>query len=252
MVINNANLLASLTSTYEKVLLVNLKDGTFQEIVVNEDEQVAYKGLDQWLFKFANSNNMCTHDKVRFLKFANIENFKRILTCQPHDNIVYQRKIDGDYHWCALTIYAIEHSDKALLTVQDLQQYQAVIDEQKNRGGFKDRSALQDYALKNIANPESIGMIIFEYPLVEATDMAEIFNYYYDINNIYQYDSTHVIVVFPNISTEAFTGRLSQAYKEFLVYNAEIGSVWRSAGWDYTEVMSSLSLNLQINKPDTI
>ena len=93
------------------------------------------------------------------------------------------------------------------------------------------------------------GAVILEYSPKEAIEMADVFKYAFIPDNIYQYDVSHIIVLFEDIKHDIFRGRLSQVYTDFIGYDVEIGAVWRRKVEDYADFMSSLSYNLQINKP---
>ena len=85
---------------FEKVIKINLKEGTFEKIENGKQNPVEYSGIDQWFIKFANDSTLCPYDKKRFLRFANVENFKALLADENTTDagIVYQRKIDDVYH----------------------------------------------------------------------------------------------------------------------------------------------------------
>lgn len=237
-----------LFNAFEKIIKINFVSGTFQEVEEGRKTPIDYTGVDQWFIEFANSSKMCAYDKTRFLKFANIENFKRVLSKSHDAGIVYQRKIDDDYHWAMMRVYKINETE-ALLTVKDIQQCWLSVEEQENRGEFKTREMLIKDLQKLADIVVSIGMVIFEYASKDAIEMAEVFAYYFDVNKVYQYDGNHVIVIFEDVRHDRFRGRLSQIYNDCSAYNVSIGSVWRPRVDDYAELMGALSFNLQINKP---
>lgn len=51
---------------FEKVIKINLKEGTFEEIENGKQHPVEYSGIDQWFIKFANDSTLCPYDKKRF------------------------------------------------------------------------------------------------------------------------------------------------------------------------------------------
>lgn len=79
--------------------------------------------------------------------------------------------------------------------------------------------------------------------------MADVFTFYFDVNQLYQYDSTHVILLLEEIRHDIFRSKLSQIYNDLQAYDVEIGSNWQKEVEDYADYMSALSYNLQINKP---
>lgn len=237
-------------SAFEKVIKINLKDETFEEIKEGKQHAIEYSGIDQWFIKFSNGTTLCPCDRSRFLEFANIENFKTILADENTTDagICYQRKINGEYHWAMMRIYRIDE-ENILLTVKDIDQCWLPIEAQENRGQFKSKEILIK-KLQSIADKEvATGAVILEYDSSEAVEMAEVFRYAFNPDNIYQYDVSHIIVVFEDIRHDIFRGRLSQVYTDFIGYDVEIGAVWRRKIEDYADFMSALSYNLQINKP---
>ena len=235
---------------FEKVIKINLKEGTFEEIENNKQHLVEYSGIDQWFIKFANDSTLCPYDKKRFLSFANIENFKTILADENTTDagIVYQRKIDGVYHWVMMRIFKI-NNEEILLTVKDVNQCWLSIEEQQNRGAFRTKEILiKD--LQHIADRKThLGAVIFEYLPKDAGEMADVFTFYFDVNQLYQYDSTHIILLLEEIQHDTFRSKLSQIYNNLQAYNVEIGSNWQKEVGNYVDYMSTLSYNLQINKP---
>lgn len=235
---------------FEKVIKINLKEGTFEEIENDKQHPVEYSGIDQWFIKFANDPTLCPYDKKRFLRFANVENFKKLLADDNTTDvgIVYQRKIDDVYHWAMMRIFKI-NDEEILLTVKDVNQCWLSIEEQQNRGAFRTKEILiKD--LQRIADHRTpLGAVIFEYLPKDAGEMADVFTFYFDVNQLYQYDSTHIILLLEEIRHDIFRSKLSQIYNDLRAYDVEIGSNWQKEVDDYADYMSALSYNLQINKP---
>lgn len=240
--------LNTLMNTYEKILLIDLQEETFKEIKTNSDEQVHYQGINQWFIKFANSDSMAPNDRERFIKFANIETIKQNLMVRDEISIVYQRKINDVFHWCLMSIYKTDIPDEVLLTVKDIQDCWLSIEEQKNRGNFNSREKLQERAIFIQNKKRPLGLVIFEFKEEDICELFEVFTYHFNINSIYQYDATHIIVPIEVDNAGDFTLRVSDIYKNFMAYDVEIGHAWQDAGWNYIGLMGALSANLQNNK----
>lgn len=60
---------------FEKVIKINLKEGTFEEIENDKQHPVEYSGIDQWFIKFANDPTLCPYDKKTFFALCKYRKF---------------------------------------------------------------------------------------------------------------------------------------------------------------------------------
>lgn len=240
--------LTALAQGYEKVLRLNLETETFEVIKINEKEKVNYTGINQWFIKFANSEKMCLNDKMRFLKFVDLRAIKERLKTENDINLIYQRQINGIYHWRLMTIYKSIHENEAILTIRDLQDQWLSISDQVNRGKYKTVGDLNQVIIDSKLHNKELGLAIFEYKFETPEEAKTIFNYFFEIDNIYEYNENHIIVSYQDMDHSEFMCEISKIYKEFSAYDITIGATWSDKFKDYSGAISELLRHLEINR----
>ena len=85
-----------LSSSYYKVIEVNLDDGTYFEVKVNDEEPHVYNNIKYWMDEFIAAGGVHPDDVERFKEFFNPFILKtKVVDKWPM--VFYQRLINGEY-----------------------------------------------------------------------------------------------------------------------------------------------------------
>ena len=97
-----------LSSSYYKVIEVNLDDGTYFEVKVNDEEPHVYNNIKYWMDEFIAAGGVHPDDIERFKEFFN----PFILKTKIEDKwpmVFYQRLINGEYKEVCMEVIPMDN-----------------------------------------------------------------------------------------------------------------------------------------------
>ena len=115
-----------LSSSYYKVIEVNLDDGTYFEVKVNDEEPHVYNNIKYWMDEFIAAGGVHPDDVERFKEFFN----PFILKTKIEDKwprVFYQRLIDGEYKEVCMEVIPMDNYSPedpiVLIIVKEISDY---------------------------------------------------------------------------------------------------------------------------------
>ena len=115
-----------LSSSYYKVIEVNLDDGTYFEVKVNDEEPHVYNNIKYWMDEFIAAGGVHPDDVERFKEFFNPFILKtKIMDKWPR--VFYQRLIDGEYKEVCMEVIPMDNYSPedpiVLIVVKEISDY---------------------------------------------------------------------------------------------------------------------------------
>lgn len=125
--------LSLLASKFYKIIEVNLDDGTYFEIKVDDDEKpIIYKDVNYWAAAFA-AVAVYPADRTRFLEFFQPFKLKAGVE-QQWQRVYYRRNINNTWRWVCMEVLPNENFSQndpiVLIVVRDVQEYIKDFEEQ--------------------------------------------------------------------------------------------------------------------------
>ena len=111
-----------LHSTFHKILKLNLKKNTFEEIKVIPEEKHVDKGYShhysEWVKNFAMTGNVHKDDIQAYLNFTDIEQIKKLFNTRVKKyTLKYRRSINNDMRWVEMDLVPSENFGQKNQTV---------------------------------------------------------------------------------------------------------------------------------------
>ena len=111
-----------LHSTFHKILKLNLKKNTFEEIKVIPEEKHVDKGYShhysEWVKNFAMTGNVHKDDIQTYLNFTDIEQIKKLFNTRVKKyTLKYRRSINNDMRWVEMDLVPSENFGQKNQTV---------------------------------------------------------------------------------------------------------------------------------------
>ena len=97
-----------LSQSYYKVIEVNLDDGTYFEVKVNDEEPHVYNNIKYWMDEFIAAGGVYPDDVERFKEFFNPFILKtKVVDKWPR--VFYRRLIDGEYKEVCMEVVPMDN-----------------------------------------------------------------------------------------------------------------------------------------------
>lgn len=240
------DILETIYNNYNKILLINCENDTFEEIKVSKNERVSYSGLNQWFIEFANSQ-IHPQDRNRFLEFANTISILKNIYNKKSISIIYEkREENNNYHWARMEILKTAKYGSFVLFVEDINDEVPLMEQQKYRHQHETRDAINDYLNTLQLYGVPVGIILVEHNPIDKIQIEQIFEYHR--NKVFEYDDSHLVIILNGLSSENFYNKLANIYNELKQYSVNIGSAWREELEYNQELINSAIMNLSNNR----
>lgn len=234
-----------LLNSYTKILKINYKENSFEEIKVASNEKVNYSGLDKWFITFAN-NSIDERDRYRFLTQINSRHIEEMLVDEEMNKfyIVYRRKTCFDKAaWHIMTIYKIDN-ETAYLTVQEIQGILNSI-QLADEASWKILPIEKSEEVYNLKHFSTLGALAIE---VDTEIAADAIPYYLFNRRIYSYGKYYILFV-SGATYDKFYSEITKYYRIMDGLDGVIGHYWTDDEEMSLEEIADLAIkNLNFNK----
>ena len=115
-----------LSQSYYKVIEVNLNDGTYFEVKINDEEPHVYNNIKYWMDEFIAAGGVHPNDVERFKEFFDPFILKtKVIDKWPR--VFYRRLIDGEYKEVCMEVIPMDSYSPedpiVLIVVKEISDY---------------------------------------------------------------------------------------------------------------------------------
>lgn len=115
-----------LSSSYYKVIEVNLEDGTYFEVKVSDEEPHVYNNIKYWMDEFIAAGGVHPDDVERFKEFFNPFILRQKIV-DKWPRVFYKRLIDGEYKMVCMEVIPMDNYSPedpiVLIIVKEIEDY---------------------------------------------------------------------------------------------------------------------------------
>ena len=242
------NSLALLSSSYLRIMRVNLSSDSYEPVKIMDDPIKSTK-YSAWIRDFCNYGNVFHEDVFEFLEFTKLSNLKSLFTKQTDDTQIlrYRRRYaDGSFRWTKLTITPsrdfTDENKIVVVYVTDIhddychqesiarsERYYATHDPIT---GFYNKSGYE-IKLTDLQVQESLGLVyitlnnveIYKDQLILSDHLRKVVSLF-RTTDCYRITRTEVIILVEDINEDTFEHKVKML-KDMHLEGVSIGSAWR-------------------------